>query len=158
LLFAITLLFPPTVFSQTQSASTEELAQRSEVVAVGTVTSLTSEWNENRSSIRTRVNLSVSEFLKGATSNNTLTLFIPGGEVDGVGEIYSDMPRFRTDENVFVFAKKDARGYYRVAGGSQGKYSIHRDEISGKRLIAGDTSLDDLIATVRNALRVQNLK
>lgn len=154
----LSLLLPFTLISQTKLVSTAELAQRAEVVAVGTVTSLVPEWNENHSRIQTRVNLAVSEFLKGNNSSQSLTIVVPGGEIGGVGEIYSDMPRFRTAEEVFVFAKKDAHGLYRVAGGDQGKYSLQRDAVTGRLSVAGDRSLEEFSSTVRKALQVQNLK
>ena len=157
-LFSLALLLPLTLFSQTKFASTAALAQRAEVVAVGTVTSLVSEWNDNHSSIQTRVNVAVSEYLKGNTSSQSLTIIVPGGEIDGVGEVYSDMPRFRTAEEVFVFAKKDTRGLYRVAGGDQGKYTLQRNAVTGKLSVAGDNSLEEFSASVRKALQVQNLK
>jgi hypothetical protein len=157
-LFSLALLLPLSLFSQTKLATTTELAQRAEVVAVGKVTSLVSEWSDNHSSIQTRVNLSVSEYLKGNSSGTSLTLVIPGGEIDGVGEVYSDMPRFRTAEEVFVFATKDTRGLYRVAGGDQGKYTLQRDAVTGKLSVAGDKSLEEFSASVRTALQVQTLR
>lgn len=154
----LTLLLPLTLFSQTKLSSTAALAQRAEVVAVGTVTSLVSEWNESHSSIQTRVNVAVSEYLKGNNSSHSLTIVVPGGEIDGVGEVYSHMPKFRTAEEVFVFAKKDTRGLYRVAGGDEGKYTLQRDAVTGKLSVAGDKSLEEFSSTVRTALQVQNLK
>lgn len=158
LLLLLALLIPLTLFSQTKSTKPVELARQAEIVAVGTVTSVVSEWNENHSSIRTRVDLAVSEFLKGSNADKSLSLVIPGGEVDGVGELYSHMPRFQANEEVFVFARKDTRGIYRVAGGSEGKYSLQRDGVTGKLSVAGDKPLDELRSSIKEALQDPNLK
>ena len=64
--------------------------------------------------IRTRVTLSVDQFVKGGSPQNSLTIYIPGGEIDGVGEVYSHMPTFRQNEDVVVFAEKDRDDRYRV--------------------------------------------
>jgi hypothetical protein len=152
------LALPSILFSQTKFTSPAALAQRSEVVAIAKVTSLIPEWNSSRSSIQTRVHLSVAEYLKGSGDGSSLTLVVPGGEIDGVGEVYSEMPRFRENEEVFVFAKKDARGLLRVSGGSQGKYTIQKNELTGKLSVAGETSVDEFSATIRTALQAQTVK
>lgn len=108
--------------------------------------------------IRTRVTVNVDQYVKGGSAGNALTLYVSGGEVDGVGEVYSDMPRFRAEEEVFVFAKKDARGFYRVAGGDQGKYTILKDEASGRPMVAGRKTLEEFTASVRTALQIQDMK
>ena len=161
-LFSSILIFccsiPHLLKAQTIASSTDDISRQAEVIAIAKVAGLSAEWNEAHTMIRTRVTLNVDQYVKGGTAGNALTLYVPGGEVDGVGEVYSDMPRFKADEEVFVFAKKDTRGLYRIAGGEQGKYTIQRDAVTGKLSVAGNKPLDDFAASVRKALQVQSLK
>ena len=153
----LTLLVVPGVIGQTKAVPTEELAQRAEVVAVGKVTAMKAEWDQTKTRIVTRVTMAVGEYLKGS-AGNVMTIISPGGEVDGVGEWYSHTARFQKDEDVVVFAEKDKKGDYRVAGGQEGKISIKKDEATGMALVSEQTTLDDFKAQIRNALNVQQSK
>ena len=141
--------------SQSRLVTTQDLARQAEVVAVGKVTALRSEWNAAHTMIRTLVTLSVDQYVKGGSSDRTFTLYVPGGEVGGVGELYSDMATFRQDENVVVFAQKDKQGRYRVADGFQGKMTVVKDQVTGKLMVAGGKSLDELTNDVKRSLQLQ---
>ena len=140
---------PPTV-------SIDQLAQVSDVVAVGKVSETRSEWNEDKSRIQTRVTISVDQGIKGAPDGESITLLIPGGEVDGVGEIYTHTVQFRQDEDVLVFASMDTQGNLRVASGPQGKYLIQKDAKTGKRMIPSLGTLDEVRAKIQNSAKTQN--
>ncbi len=148
----------PAARAQISSVTTAELTRQADVVAVGRVSSLLPEWNETRTRIRTRVVISVSEFVKGSNAGSTLTVYVPGGEIDGVGEMYSDMPAFRKDEDVMVFAAKDKNERYHVAGGVEGKYSIKTDAATGARLVSGVAPLAQIVAQVRSAVEAGAVK
>ena len=156
--FLIIILFslvpPASLKSQQKIASTDELVKQSEVVAVGTVANLSSEWNESHTMIRTRVTLAVDQYVKGSNSGNTITLMIPGGEIDGVGELYSHMPKFIRQEQVVVFAQKNSEGTYRVAGGREGKFTVQKDAETGRLLVAGQTTLESFTAHLKNVVQV----
>jgi hypothetical protein len=143
---------PGRVQSQSKHVSTDELVQKSEVVARGKVREMKSEWDETRSRIRTRVSLSVDEYLKGG-GGGTMEVFVPGGEVDGVGELYTHMARFKQDEDVVVFAEKDKKGRYRITGGNEGKFAVKNDEKTGKRFVSGDRSLEDFKADIKKSVQ-----
>jgi hypothetical protein len=134
--------------------STEALTKRAEIVAVGKVTAMKSEWDRNKTRIVTRVTIAVGEYLKGG-AGNVMTITSPGGEVDGVGEWYSHTERFKKDEDVVVFAEKDTKGNYRVAGGQDGKISIKKDESTGVSQVSGRMSLDDFKARIKDAVRTE---
>jgi hypothetical protein len=155
ILFLFALLLPLSLFSQTKLATTTELAQRAEVVAVGKVTSLVSEWNETRTMIRTRVTVAVQEYVKGATSDKLLTLYVPGGEVGGVGEIYTHMPSFRPDEDVVVFAEKDKQNRYRISNGLQGKLTVKRDKGTGALMVSEGRTLENLTNEVKQVVEAE---
>lgn len=158
LLPVVVSLFAASAFGQSNSAMTEQLTARAEVIAIGKVTSVESEWNESHTMIRTRVTLSVDQFVKGGSSERAMTIYVPGGEIDGVGEIYSHMPTFRKDEDVVVFAEKGRDDRYRVSAGSQGKFLLEKDEASGKPMVAGGRSLDDLKAQIHLVITQQGTK
>ncbi len=139
------------VFAQVKSVPTDELARRAEVVAVGKVTGVQSEWNADQTMIRTRVTVSVDEFVKGNEPGGTLTLYVPGGEIGTVGEMYSHTPKFKGKEEVVVFAAKNFQGIYNVSGGSEGKFSVRRDETTGNRMVTETMSLEQLKNEVRAA-------
>ena len=131
----------------------EEIARQADVVAVGTVDRLRSEWNGNKSRIQTLVTIRVEQQLKGTPAGGELTVLVPGGEVDGVGEVYSHTDRFRQDEEVVVFAKRDSRGTLRIATGDRGKLLITHDQSTGKRIVQNVGTLDEVTARVVRALR-----
>ena len=145
-------------FSQSKELSTEALAGQAEVVAVGKVTSLVPQWNEDHSRILTRVTLSVDQYIKGGNAGQPLTILVPGGEVDGVGELYSHTAVFQSDESVLVFAQKDRQGNYRVSAGQQGKYTVKRDDASGRLMVGGSRTLQEVTALVQKAIIDQNQK
>ena len=146
------------VQSQVIQSSMEQLAKESDAVVVGKVAGLTAEWNESKTRIQTRVTISVDQNVKGDASVKSMTVIVPGGEVDGVGEVYSHAPRFLSDETVVVFAKKTTSGNYLVSSGNQGKYTILKDEVSSKLSVAGGRTLEEFTATIKSALQIQEMK
>ena len=148
--------FPSFLRCQSGPAIPEQLAAQSEVIAIGKVANLSSEWNEAHTRIRTRVTLAVSEYVKGGSSEGSLTIYVPGGEVDGIGEIYSHMPTFRKDENVVVFAAKDRDNRLRVSEGARGKFTIEKNATTGRAEIAGGISVDQFRTQIRLAIQKQD--
>ena len=144
--------------AQSKAISTQDLARRAEVVAVGKVSGLASQWNESHSRIFTRVTLSVDQYIKGGTAGQPLSIVVPGGEVDGVGEVYSHTATFRRDESVLVFAEKDRQGNYGVSAGREGKFSIRKDDVTGIAMVGGNMTLEQFTASVRKLIEVQNQK
>ena len=106
----IAFFLPVLLWSQSTTIQTEQLIRASDVIVVGRVGALKSEWNADKSRIQTVVKIQVGETIKGAVDGGSLTVVIPGGEVDGVGEWYSHSVRFKDSEDVVVFAKKDKQG------------------------------------------------
>lgn len=139
----------------TTKFTTEELTRRADVVAVGTISDMRTDWNKEKTRIYTSATLSVQEVLKGNDSPSTLTITYPGGEIGTEGEVYSETASFKKHEEVMVFAKKDQSGNYRVTGGEQGKYTITTDKTSGKKMATSTTSLDDLKSQVKGYVKTQ---
>lgn len=141
------------LFAQSERIPEEVLAKRAQIIAVGKVLSTRAQWEENKSRIVTYVTVSVDQYLKG-TAERTITIASPGGEVDGVGELYSHTVDFSNNEEVVVFAEKEKQGRYRVSGGQQGKLTVTRDKLSGKVLVGNTRTLDDFSARIRQIVNV----
>jgi hypothetical protein len=142
-------------YSQSKELTTEELAARADLVAIGKVTSLHSEWNNERTRIVTRVTVAVDQYLKGDQPQRTLAVTVPGGEVDGEGELYSHAARFTNNEEVVVFAERDPRGGLRVSGGGQGKFSVMEEKSSGKKMVGENQLLELFTLQIKNAVKAQ---
>lgn len=147
-----------TVAPRATKLTLQELATRSEIVAVGSIAGLRSEWNNDKSRIITRATLRVDEYVKGDPGQKTITLVYPGGEVGREGEVYSHIATFQNDEEVMVFAGKDQEGNFRVTGGDQGKMKINKDNASGKKMVSSTMSVDDLKTQVKNYLKANDNK
>jgi hypothetical protein len=154
---ALLLLLPGTLSAQSSPAAIEKLTERADIVAIGRVQQMKSEWNEQRTSIRTRIMVSVEEYLKGS-AGSSFDLFVPGGEVDGVGELYTHTARFEKDEEVVVFAEKDKMGRHRVSGGSEGKLRVTKDERAKTRVVANLKRLEDLSREIKGFVRARQVK
>jgi len=158
---AFTMVLVPALISfssgQTSHRSTDALAREADVVAVGKVTATKPEWDRGRSRIVTRVTVAIGEYMKGG-AGNVITLTTPGGEVDGVGEWYSHSARFVADEDVVVFAGRDAEGGFRIHGGPEGKITITKDELSGKARVGGQMTLDEFRARIKAAVQEQQME
>jgi hypothetical protein len=152
-LIALVLVAVSGAMAQRKTTTTEQLAQRAEVVAVGRVKNLSPEWNESRTAIRTRVIFAVDEVVKGQAPGSTLTIYVPGGEVNGVGEVYSHMPTFKKEEQAVVFVEKDKDNHFRVSGGQDGKLAVVQDPTTGKPVVAGVKPLAEFTAQVKDIVK-----
>jgi hypothetical protein len=77
----------------------------------------------------------------------------PGGEVNGVGELYTHMPKFEKDEDVLVFLKRDEKNMgYRVFDGEEGKLKIIKDKNTGERITTSNVRVEDLKSQIKKYL------
>jgi len=143
-------LLTTTAFAQTRALAVDDLARKAELVAVGRVSDMVSAWSADRTHIVTRVTLSVEEYVKGK-GTTTVEITTLGGEVGEVGELYTHVPTFRQNESVVVFLDKSSDGSYRVAGGTQGKYTIEPDPNTGVPVVAGRDRLQEFTSRIKAA-------
>lgn len=151
-LVLVAAALPIPLQAQEKAASVEELAKKSDLIAVGKVRERRASWDAKRTRIETTITMEVDEVLKGS-AGRTIEIVTPGGEVGGVGEAYSHTPSFSRDEELVVFVVKDRENRFRVAGGTSGKRSIATDAASGEKLVGGKKRLADFSAEVKNAGR-----
>lgn len=107
------------------------LGREADVVAEATVVSQRAFWNEGRTRILTTVELDVDTAHKGAPTSR-LTVVQAGGELDGLRMTVHGVTSWRTGERVLVFLEPAFDEQYRVAGFSQGKFTIRTDADTGE--------------------------
>jgi hypothetical protein len=127
---------------QTLRISLDALSEASDAVVVGRTLRTESFWNDDRSSILTRVVIGVDESLAGMAGAEQ-ELIVPGGQVGEYLQEVSDMPFFSEGEEVVVFLTQHASGVTIVTGGWQGKLEIVRDPETGARRVLGGAHLFD---------------
>ena len=152
---SMTITVPITMLGQSKLLRTDRLITESEVIVLGKVEKLSSEWTQNRERIQTHVTVSVDQTIKGTVPGNSITVIIPGGEVDGVGEWYSHSVNFQKDEDVVVFAKKERDGRYQITGGETGKFSVQKDVRTGARTIPNIGTLEAFTAKIKDVMKYQ---
>lgn len=141
------------LFAQEHTMTARELVIGSELVVVGQVKSVRSEWSDDRSFIFSDVTIEVEEYVKGGQAGKSVTVRHLGGEVGEVGEFYSHTARFQAEEEVLVFLDRDPRGTLRVAGGEHGKFRITRDRVTGQRMVEGRAPLENVTRDLRTIQR-----
>lgn len=146
---------PQRLLCQSVALTTEDLVQRADVIIIGKVTAMNPEWSRDRSRILTRVTIAVDQHIKGEASENSVTVTIPGGEVDGIGEVYSHFARFKLDEQVVVFAAADRQGQLQVVGGDEGKATVRREQVTGRQLVSDNESLQMFTAKLKRIVEEQ---
>jgi hypothetical protein len=129
----------------TGKSGLEELTNGADSIIVGTVVERNSYWNDEHNRIYTSVVLSVEESFKGEASQDRITVTLPGGEAEGIGEWVSEMPSFEQGEKAVVFLKKlpedqvpkvkDSKlqlfeEQFEVYGGFRGKFTVTEDKVA----------------------------
>lgn len=121
--------------------SLDDMVNQSDVIAIGNCTGTQSVWVDN--TLVTLATVTVNETLKGDEATTNLTVALPGG-VDAnrkfpVAMSYPGAPRMTPGEDVFLFLtnSSEVAGSYTVAGFSQGKFSIVKDE-DGEQMVSRD--------------------
>jgi hypothetical protein len=140
------------VSAQTIQTDIPTLSKGADVIVTGKVTNQKSDWNPGKTSIYTRVTLQVDDVLKGNGAQSTITVVHPGGEIDGVGELYTHIPKFNTNEEVLLFAKKkDNSSDYIVYEGELGKMTLYKDN-TGELVTAQRTKVASLKDEIKKIL------
>jgi hypothetical protein len=102
------------------------------------------------------VTVAIDEHIKGDASQRSIVITTPGGEVDGVGEVYSHSAHFKKEEQVVVFATTDREGALRVVGGEGGKLLVSTDQRTGLRTVANREPLSVFTSRLRKVVEAQS--
>jgi hypothetical protein len=162
--------------SLANALSVEDMVHKSDLIAIGTCVGTKSVWVGR--SLMTLATVSVGETIKG-TEQNEIAVALPGG-IDANRDVpiamnYAGAPRITPGEDVLLFLRAGGpvSGTYSIAGLSQGKFSIVKDE-DGRQMVTRDltkmmlrsnngmhrglnnmTSLSSLKAEIKSHLRQQ---
>jgi uncharacterized membrane protein len=141
-------------FSQQSNAKLKHLAKEADIIVTGKISKQKSNWNTNKTRIYTQATLNVNEYLKGNNKGNSVTVTYPGGEVGGIGELYTHMPRFKNEEEVLVFLKKENNGNsYKVFDGENGEIKILKDAKTGKEITSSNIRIEYLKTQIKSYLK-----
>ena len=110
-------------------ASVEDLARGSDAVVRGRVAKVTPHWSSDHRRILTDAEVETSSVWRG-TAASRVTVVVPGGVVDGIGQRVDGAPTFAQGEDVALFLERAGDGRYRVHGLGQGKFSIAAGQAS----------------------------
>ncbi|MDV2481379.1 PKD domain-containing protein [Methanoculleus sp. Wushi-C6] len=148
-LFTGMLAFPAAALMVDLSPS--YLAEHSDAIATGTITSVESRWDEAGTGIETVVSFSVGETLAGGLPEDPV-LVLPGGTVDRITLWVEDVPVFFPGETVGLFLKERPDGSYLPVGLSQGVVPL-ADGSGAKDRAAGLLTAEEFGGRVDAALQ-----
>jgi len=138
----IPLAFSGAVQADSVKGNLKELTDAADSILVGTVTERSSYWNDEHTRIYTSVVFSVEDRIKGEAGPDNVTITVPGGEVEGLGELVSEMPSFAQGEKAVVFLKKLNKAQLPQAKSLPDKFPAQQFEVyagfRGKFPIKGD--------------------
>lgn len=109
-----------------RALSIAELTSRSDVATLGTVSSVASDWNLNRTAIETRIDLRVEEIFKGTVDQVKISFYQLGGVAGDTASSVGAAAPFVEEERVAVFLFKNKQQRLQLVGSFQGKFSIER--------------------------------
>ena len=116
-----------------QPLSVEELSRRADVIVQGVVSNKVC-LHDDQGRIYTRIELQVSEVLKGTNVSGSLTVVHGGGTVGNHRQEVSGQAGFTAGEEIVGFFVLNPRGEAVVVGLCQGKFEVWRDARNGERL------------------------
>ncbi|MCX5801311.1 MAG: hypothetical protein NTX17_08000 [Candidatus Eisenbacteria bacterium] len=136
-IFALALAAPKSE-ALMQKATLAQLAEGSTGIIQGQVTDITSQWDADGKTIFTYVTVTVDQWFKG-TGSQTITIRVPGGEVDGVGLMVEDTPVFAKGQTVVTFVEpSEEQSVMKVKGLFQGKFTVENGKVREAGLPLGD--------------------
>lgn len=132
--FAMLLLAAPSSATTLLRLTVEEMSVQAEMIVVGEVTEVQSQWNAARTMIYTYVTVDVAQCIAGACGD-TVKIKQRGGSVGQWSLPIPGMPKFVAGQKVLLFLEKDPEGvpgYAYVLGMCQGMFVITKDAKEGK--------------------------
>jgi len=150
---SLTLLFSLDTTCLVLKKELNELAKEAEIILVGTVKDIRSEWNREETLIYTYVTISVEDYLKGSTGSNEVVVRTFGGKVGVVSLFVEDTPNFEKGEKVILFLYQRETGDWEVYGCFQGKYRIEEG-----RVVENGLQVADFINQIKGFIFSENIE
>jgi hypothetical protein len=151
----IVIFIPQLAHSQVKSATMNELTTAADMIIIGKVQEMNSEWNDQKTRIYTRVTLSVDECMKGDPSVQSIELRQPGGEIGEIGEFYSHTAKFAEEEEVLLFVEKDKQNKLHICHGINGKFSIKLNQLT-KQVMINNRPIDTVRQEIQKIVKVED--
>ena len=120
--------------TQILARSPEQLGATSTLVVRGRVAELSSFWNESETKILTEVEIEVDANHKGQAPTRLRVLQM-GGVVGNVKMTVAGSLVWNPGEDVLLFLEDSLPNRFRVAGFSQGKFTVERDATTGELFV-----------------------
>jgi|GEM_PF-2205139 len=141
----ITVFFIPELFGQHKLSLENYFVKKSDLIVIGTVTNMTSKWDENKKNIYTYVTVKCIDCLKGKKLK-VITIKVAGGIVGEVGIEITTAEKYTISEKIFAFLKKNSDGTYSVIAARDGKYTYKgANIINSHEMILHDHTFIDSI-------------
>jgi hypothetical protein len=154
ILFAAVILIGTQSFPQ-QSLILQRLSGDADLILTGKVTKQQSGWIQNKTRIVTYTTIKANDVIKGNPNQSDIVVVHPGGEIDGIGELYTHMPTFKDDEEVLLFLKKDDKSSdYNVLYGEEGKIALMNSP-GGEKVTASQMPVNMLKLQIQKYLNRQ---
>ncbi|MEJ2194268.1 MAG: hypothetical protein P8X73_05345 [Ignavibacteriaceae bacterium] len=143
--------FQFTSLAQSSVNEIKFLTEKADLILIGKVSERNSRWNKDNTRIYTDVVLNVDEYLKGSGNDDKIIVTTLGGEIGEVGELYTHMPRFNSEEDVLIFLKQDQKNMsYNVLNGEDGKLTLYEDNITGEKVTSSNKKISSLKQEIKN--------
>jgi len=124
------------------------LVESSANIVRGTVADMNSYWGDDHRAIYTDLTVAVSEQYKGDSGAGQITVTILGGNVDGLGLMVEDVPRFSNGQEVILFLNPKG-DVFQINCLYQGKYTVE-DEVVVER----GTAVTGFVARILDTIDV----
>jgi hypothetical protein len=139
---ATLMLFGSAHAATVKALSIGELADRAELIFIGTVAAQHSRLERAPTRVFTDTLFDVQQVMKGDKPEGGFALSQLGGEAgDEAGPVRQTVPgyaRFEQGERVLLFLERTTEGRFVVVGLAQGKYVLKTDAKSGRTLALRD--------------------
>jgi len=116
--------------TQVVRQSVEDMGQAADLVVRGRVQGVRSYWNDARTRILTEAVVSVEAPLKGRARGDVRVVQM-GGAVGDMQMTVAGALEWRAGEEVLLFLERSLPDRYRVAGFTQGKFTLETDPATG---------------------------
>jgi hypothetical protein len=136
----------------------EAMARRSDAVVRGVVVSRRSVWGSGAKRIVTLVEIKTGAVWRGEAPA-FLTVLVPGGTVDGIGQLIAGAPEFTVGEEVAVFLRREGPGRFRVKNLALGKFAIRGAEaaprLDGMGFVGGEVTAGERLVEAMSAAELE---